>query len=94
MGTKKTRQKRGPNLRVDPAILAVAEAVSIRDFAAMHGISIQRVRRLIAQGLPVNRYPHHFTIPRVLGAKWLERFRSDRVGQIVDDVLKDMRRAS
>jgi hypothetical protein len=90
--TKKTG--RGPGRKVDPAMLAVAEAVSLRDFAALHGLSVHKVRGLIAQGLPVNRYPHHYTIPRVLGAKWLERFRSDRVGQIVNSVLHDLKRSA
>jgi hypothetical protein len=94
MGTKKKTKGRGPSRRVSPEILAVAEAVSIRDFAMLHGISVHKVRTFIAQGLPVNRYPGKFTIPRALGAKWLERFRSDRLGQIVADVLKDMRRSA
>jgi hypothetical protein len=90
----KKKRGRGPGRRVDPAVLAFAEAVTIRDFAALHGISVHRVRGLIAQGLPVNKYPHHYTVPREAGAKWLERFRSDRVGQIVDDVMKDIRRTA
>jgi hypothetical protein len=88
------KNSRGPGRRVSPDVLAVAEAVSLRDFAALHGISVHMVRTFISKGLPVNRYPGKFTIPRALGAKWLERFRSDRLGQIVADVLKDMRRSA
>jgi hypothetical protein len=90
----KRKRGRGPGRRVDPAILAVAEAVTLRDFADLHGISIHKVRTLIAQGLPVNKYPHGYTVPRELGGAWLIRFRSDRVGQIVDDVMRDLGRAS
>ncbi len=88
----KQTKGRGPGRRVSPEMLAVAEAVSMRDFAALHGISVPRVRTFISQGLPENRYPGRFTIPRVLGAAWLTRFRSGRVGQIVDDVMKDLKR--
>ena len=71
-------------------MLAVAAEVSIRDFAALHGISVSLVRGLVAQGLPVYRYVGKLTIPRVEGAAWLQRFRSDRVGRLVDSVLQDL----
>jgi len=90
----KTKRGRGPSRRVPPEILAVAEAVSLKDFAMLHGFSVHMVRTFITQGLPVNRYPGRFTIPRMAGARWLERFRSDRVGQIVDSVLQDLKRSA
>ncbi len=72
-------------------MLAVASEVSVRDFAALHGISVSLVRRLVARGLPVYRYDGKLTVPRVEGAAWLQRFRSDRVDRVVDEVLQDMR---
>ena len=63
----------------------------LADFAWLHGLSVSTVRGLVAQGLPVHRYPGMLTIPRVEGAAWLTRFRSDRVGRLVDSVLQDLR---
>jgi hypothetical protein len=73
-------------------MLAVASEVSVRDFAALHGISVPRVRGFVAQGMSCYRYPGKLTVPREAGAQWLERFRSDRVSRIVDSVLQDLKR--
>jgi hypothetical protein len=85
-------KSRGPSKRLSPAWAAVAAELTVRDFAALHGISASTVRGFVAQGLPAYRYPGRLTIPREEGARWLERFRSDRVGRLVDDVLADLRR--
>jgi hypothetical protein len=74
-------------------MLAIAAELRLSDFAALHGISVSTVRALVTQGLPTYRYPGLITIPRVEGAAWLERFRSDRVGRLVDATLADLRRA-
>ncbi len=71
-------------------MLAVASEVSVRDFAALHGISVSLVRRFITQGLPCFKYEGKYTIPREAGARWLERFRHDRVAKLVDQVLQDL----
>ncbi len=73
-------------------MLAVASELSVRDFAQLHAISVHMVRTFIAKGLPHYRYQGKLTVPREAGALWLERFRSDRVSRIVDDVLKDLKR--
>jgi hypothetical protein len=76
--------------RLSPAMLAVASELSVRDFAALHGISVSLVRRFITQGLPCFKYEGKYIIPREAGARWLERFRHDRIDRIVDDVLRDL----
>lgn len=91
MGMGQKTKTRGPSKRLSPELLAVVAEVSVRDVAALHGISVSLVRTFIAQGMPCYRYPSKLTVPREAGAQWLDRFRSDRVSRIVDDVLKDLR---
>lgn len=82
---------RGPSKRLSPEQVAHAAELRLADFAALHGISVSMVRGFVAQGLPVYRYPGRLTVPRVEGAAWLERFRSDRVSRLVDSILQDLR---
>jgi len=84
------RTSRGPSKRLNPEMLAVASELRLADFGALHGLSVSTVRGLVAQGLPVYRYPGRLTVPREEGAAWLERFRSDRVSRLVDSVLQDL----
>lgn len=84
---------RGPARQLDPARIAAAAHVSVRDFGWLHALSPRVVRGLLAAGLPHLKYPGKVTIPREAGARWLEEhFRSDRVGRLVDEVLTDLRR--
>lgn len=84
---------RGPGRPLDPALLAVAEELRVQDFAALHGLSTSTVRGFLADGLPHYRYPGRITIPRVEGARWLERFRTggSKVVALVDQVVTDLR---
>jgi hypothetical protein len=85
-------QHRGSARRLDPAHIAAAAHLSVRDFGWVHALSPRVVRGLLADGLPHLRYPGKITIPREAGARWLEeRFRSDRVARVVDEVLADFR---
>jgi hypothetical protein len=72
-------------------MLAVAAEVSVQDFGALHALSARSIRGLIARGLPCYRYTGKVTIPREEGARWLERFRSDRVARLVDEVVSEFR---
>jgi hypothetical protein len=83
---------RGVSKRLTPEQAAHAAELRLVDFAWLHGLSLSTVRGLVAQGLPVYRYPGRLTVPRVEGAAWLERFRSDRVSRLVDATLADLRR--
>jgi hypothetical protein len=85
--------RRGPSKRLTPEQVAHAAELRLADFAWLHGLSLSTVRGLVAQGLPVFRYPGRVTVSRVEGAAWLERFRSDRVSRLVDATLADLRRA-
>ena len=84
------KNHRGPSKLLTPEQTAHAAEVRLADFAWLHGLSLSTVRGLVAQGLPVYRYPGRLTVPRVEGAAWLERFRSDRVSRLVDEALQDL----
>jgi hypothetical protein len=76
--------------RLTPEQISVASELRLADFAGLHGLSVSTVRGFVSQGLPCFRYPGRITVPRIEGAAWLQRFRSDRVGRLVDGVLQDL----
>jgi hypothetical protein len=84
------RRHRGPTLRRDPAVLAVAVDLELRDVALLYGMSVSTLKIHARNGMPHFRHAGKIIVNRAEFEAWRERFRSGRTDALVAEVLEDL----